>query len=180
MHALSGFSHRWFLVGAVVLIVAIAVATYVLFFRLPPESVTTFTGEYELVLEDYDGNEVGLSDFKRKLLVVHTWASWCPYCGEELQHLQQLKERYGDDITILAVNRAEPEAEAKAFTAQWGIDTSKIEILLDTDDAFYKSIEGYAMPETVFINARGGIVHHQRGPMRLEEVTEKIDMLLGE
>jgi thiol-disulfide isomerase/thioredoxin len=164
----------------VLALLSAAAAIYFYFFYLPPESVDTFTGEYELALKSYDGNEVELSDFRRELLVVHAWASWCVYCGEELKSLVQLKERYGDAVTILAVNRAEPEVDAKAFTDALGLDASKIEILLDRDDAFYKSIEGYAMPETIFITARGEIIHHQRGPMRIDEVVEKIDALIGQ
>jgi thiol-disulfide isomerase/thioredoxin len=180
MRFLSRIPRLYIAIALAVLILVSAVAVYFLFFKLPPESSQSFTGEYGLVLKDYAGNEVELSDFRRELLVVHAWASWCVYCGEELKNLQQLKDRYGEAIRIVAVNRAEPDAEAKAFTDLHGIDTSKIEILLDSTDAFYKSIEGYAMPETIFITTRGEIIHHQRGPMKMDEVTEKIDALIGE
>lgn len=149
------------------------------FFSLPAESVDTFTGEYELSFTDYEGTVVELSEFKRKLLLVHSWASWCPYCGEELQNLAKLKEQFGDEIEILAINRAEPERDARAFTESLGIDSSQVELLFDPDDTFFRSINGYAMPETVFINARGEIVFHQRGPMDINTMTEHILTLMG-
>lgn len=161
------------------LVALIAMGIYWWFFSLPEESAETFTGEYELVLTDYDGNPVELSEYKRDLLVAHVWASWCPYCGEELQNLMRLKEEYGDDVRILAVNRAEPEADAKAFTQALGIDPAAVELLLDPDDAFFKSVGGYAMPETIFINSRGEIIFHQRGPMKVDEVIEQVNALTG-
>jgi len=167
-------------VFAIVLMLAmVAAAIYGIFFKLPPESADTFTGEYGLVLEDYNGNEVALAEFKRELLVVHTWASWCTYCGEELKNLTQLKDKYGEQVTILAVNRAEPESDARQYFESLQIPPEKVQLLQDADDAFYKSIGGYAMPETIFINVRGEIIHHQRGPMKIGEVTEKIDALLA-
>jgi len=162
-----------------VLVALLGAGVYWWFFSLPEESAETFTGEYELVLKNYDGDEIALSEFKRELLVVHVWASWCPYCGEELQNLMRLKGEYGDDVRILAVNRAEPEAEARAFTQSLGIDPMAVELLLDPDDEFFKSMGGYAMPETIFINARGEIIYHQRGPMKVDEVISQVNALIG-
>lgn len=170
--------NRLLLLGLLILVM-IAGGVYWWFFSLPEESADTFTGEYELILEDYDGNPVELAEYKRDLLVAHVWASWCPYCGEELQNLMRLKDEYGDTVRIIAVNRAEPEAEAKAFTRSLGIDPSAVELLLDPEDSFFKSIGGYAMPETIFINARGEIIYHQRGPMKVDEVIAHLDTLIG-
>lgn len=174
------FLKNRFVLSVIALAVIVGlVAVWWFFIRLPPESADTFTGEYELVLEDYDGEEVELSDFKRELMVVNTWASWCPYCGEELQNLQRLKDQYGDEIQILAVNRAEPYEDAKRFMDEWGVDRNKVKLLQDADDSFFTSIGGYAMPETIFINTRGEIVYHQRGPMKIDEVTAQVDALVG-
>ncbi len=171
-------SNRSLIICGVLAAIA-AAGIYWWFFSLPEESAETFTGEYELVLKNYNGDEIELSEYKRELLVVHVWASWCPYCGEELQNLMRIKDEYDDDVRIVAVNRAEPEGEAKAFTQSLGIDPQAVELLLDPDDAFFKSIGGYAMPETIFINARGEIIFHQRGPMKVDEVIAKVNTLIG-
>lgn len=152
-------------------------AAYYFFNNRTPEGMTSFDKNYELVLGTYEGTEVHLSEYKRKLLVIHAWASWCTYCADELRTLARLKDVYGDEVQILAVNRAESQAEAQAFTDPLQLD-GKIEILLDPTDSFYKDIEGYAMPETVFINDSGDILFHQRGPMKLEEVIERINTLV--
>lgn len=142
----------------------------------PRPGTTSFQPSYELVLKDYDGHDVRLSQFKREILVVHSWATWCTYCSDELKNLATLKTKYGDRIEILAPNRAESVYVAKPFTDTLGIG-NKITFLLDPDDAFYKSIQGYAMPETLFINDRGEVFFHQRGPMNIAEVEQKISEL---
>ncbi len=139
----------------------------------------SFDSGYNLTLLDYEGNEVQLSDYRRQVLVVYAWASWCPYCGAELEYLAQLKAVYGDDVEVLAVNRSEPLGEAKAFTDRLTLDHA-VELLLDPTDALYKDIEGYAMPEMLFIDARGEVRFHQRGPIHKEELHAQIKALLAE
>ncbi len=146
---------------------------------VPKEGATTFDEAYDLSLGTYDGTEVDLSDYKHELLVMHTWATWCPYCADELRALSDLKGQYGDQIHIIAVNRAEPMQEAQAFSDALNLP-NKIEILVDPDDAFFKKIGGYAMPETVFINRRGEVFFHQRGPMKMDEVTARLDAMIAD
>src|SRR5437588_233601 len=111
-----------------------------LFFKVPEKAGDkTFAPEFGLVLKDYSGKDVHLYEFRRQILVAYAWASWCTYCGEEMQHLAELKKTYGDKIQILAINRAEPLATAKDFTDKLNTGTD-ITLLLDPDDAFFKSI----------------------------------------
>lgn len=138
---------------------------------------TTFREEYGLVLTDYAGEPVRMSAFRNKVMVAYAWASWCPYCAAELENLGRLKEIFGDEVQIVAVNRGEPLAVAKSYTDT--LKTAGVVLLLDPEDSYFKSIGGYAMPETVFINDRGEILFHQRGPMQFDEVTEKIRQLIG-
>lgn len=111
-------SHRNLFIAILVIVALILVAGALYFFfssePLPDEA--TFREEYALILKDYAGNDVKLSDFRREILIVYAWASWCPYCGKELEYLAELKGRYGDELSIVAVNRAEPLVEAKDFT----------------------------------------------------------------
>ncbi len=176
MHQFHPSKTRIALVAGILAV--IAGLGYYWYSQQPRKGVEAFTETYDLVLGTYEGTEVPLDEYKRSLLVIHSWASWCTYCAEELQNLAKLKDVYGEDVHILAVNRAESMAEARAFTDSLGLG-DKIEILVDPTDSLYKDIEGYAMPETVFINKKGEIIFHQRGPMKVDEVIERIDVLIG-
>lgn len=150
---------------------------YFVFMPEPLPEEATFEDEFALTLTDYDGKDVALSEFEGSVLVVYLFASWCPYCGDEMRALSELKSRYGDEVTILAVNRAEPLVDAKTFTDALGI--SGIVFLMDKEDALYKDIDGYAMPETVFITDDGEVLFHQRGPIKIPELEAKIAELLA-
>ena len=160
-----------------VLLALLGAAYY--FFLMPdplPEEAT-FEDEFALVLTDYDGNDVALADYEDEVLIVYLFASWCPYCGDEMRALADLKSRYGDQVTVLAVNRAEPLVDARSFTDKLGIQG--LIYLLDKEDALYKDIDGYAMPETVFITEDGEVLFHQRGPIKVPELEAKIAELLA-
>jgi thiol-disulfide isomerase/thioredoxin len=157
------------LLGVVLLGIIGAGLYYYITLRIP-EGSETFTETYELELQSLAGETVELSDFRREMLVTHVWASWCPYCAEELRNLARLKSEYGDRIQIVAVNRAEPEADAKRFLKEQGIEDGSVTLLLDGEDAFFKEIGGYAMPETLFTDKRGVVCFHQRGPLSYDDL----------
>lgn len=158
--------------------IVLVIAAGLFYWRYHPRAGTvSFQPTYELVLKDYDGHDVRLTQFKREVLVVHAWATWCSYCADELKNLATLKKKYGDSIVILAPNRAESVQTARPFTDALNLGDS-ITYLLDPNDEFYKSIAGYAMPETLFINDRGEVFFHQRGPMNITEVETMISELI--
>jgi cytochrome c biogenesis protein CcmG/thiol:disulfide interchange protein DsbE len=168
--------HALLATSVIVLICAVLFSRY--FFHVQVKAKdTTFGKEYGLTLTDYSGKDVHLFDYRRKVLIAYAWASWCPYCGAELQDLASLKKSYGDSIAIVAINRGEPLPVAKSFTDRLQ-DTGGIVFLLDPSDSFFKEIGGYAMPEMVFIDAGGAISSHQRGPIQISDVDAKIKELL--
>lgn len=170
---------KMFGVASALALIIIGSVVYMLFFKhRTPDDVPTFGDAYDLVLQNYDGENVRLTEFKGQILVIYSWASWCPYCGDELKNLAMLKEKYGDRIHIVAINRAEPLAVAREFTDAIQLSQALV-FLLDPNDSYYKKIEGYAMPETVFINNYGEVLFHQHGPMQLPEVIERIDQIIG-
>ena len=127
-------------------------------------------------LKDYDGNEVALADFAGKNIIVNSWAVWCPFCVKELKDFAELERELGDSITIIAIDRAESLEKQKSYTDDLGVTDDMI-FLLDPNDSFYRSIGGFSMPETLFVDGEGNILLHKRGPMTLEEMRQKANEL---
>jgi len=131
-----------------------------------------------ITLADYNGNTVSLEEFRGKPLVINSWAVWCPFCRAELADFAALQKEFGDRITVIAIDRQEPLAKAKGFTDELGI-TNDMFFLLNSSDSFYKSIGGFSMPETIFVNGAGEIVAHKRGPMELDEMREHTNKIIS-
>lgn len=128
---------------------------------------------------DLDGNRVTLSQYEGKALVINAWASWCPFCVEELPDFSELAKEFADkDVVVLAVNRRESLNTAKAFLNSVG-NPENIVFLMNSDDSFYRSIGGFSMPETQFYSKSGELVAHKRGFMELREMRSFVEQTLA-
>ncbi|MCH8748242.1 TlpA family protein disulfide reductase [Patescibacteria group bacterium] len=131
----------------------------------------------EFSLPDFDGAQVTLADLAGKPLVVNVWASWCPFCVDELPDFVAAQQQYGDQVIFVAIDRAESSRVAQEYVRELGLGDELL-WLLDLDDSFYIAIGGFSMPETVFVTADGQINFHKRGPMKLDEIIRRTDEIL--
>lgn len=165
------------------LIIALAIAIGIYFYILEWRGVVEIPVPLvaklmpELIFSDYDGKIVNLADFRGKPLVINAWASWCPYCKKELPDFAMLQEEFDARITVIAIDRRETLETAKKYSDELGV-TGKIILLLDPDDSLYKAINGFSMPETIFVDREGFIRYHKRGPMELEEMRRRVGEIL--
>lgn len=169
----------------VLVVAAISVLGYGLFLssRKSVDSALTPAGQTgadlipDLVLKDYNGKPMVLTQFKGKSVIVNSWASWCPFCREELKDFAEIKKEFGDRVQIIAIDRAESLAVAKSYSDELGV-SGELVFLLDPADSFYQSIGGFSMPETIFADEDGEIRIHKRGPMKASEIREKLESIL--
>jgi len=134
------------------------------------ESSQTLVASEETPYTDLSGDTFTFDEFRGKVRVVNTWASWCPFCVAELKDFEVLAAEYAQkEVAVIAVNRKETKEKAQAFLNTVG-SFEHVHFAIDLTDAFYKSVGGFSMPETVFYDAKGNIFLHKRGFMDLEEM----------
>lgn len=64
----------------------------------------------EFDLKDSAGNTVSLADFKGKPLVLHFWASWCPYCKKVQPGLEALVvDNASHDLVLMGISFREDD-----------------------------------------------------------------------
>jgi thiol-disulfide isomerase/thioredoxin len=133
----------------------------------------------DVTLTTLDGGEVTIDEFVgSSVLVVNSWASWCPFCVHELPDLVELQKEFGDQITVIGVNRRESPQETQQYLSELGIEEDLV-YLYDIRDVWYKAIGGFSMPETLFVNSSGETVIHKRGFMDLNEMRDHVNVALG-
>ncbi len=63
-------------------------------------------------LPDVNGNQVSLSDFEGKVLIVAFWTTWCPGCVQEIPHFIDLYDQYKEQgLEIIAISLDEGGAK---------------------------------------------------------------------
>lgn len=160
---------RWPSLGQVVAVILALVCVVGLYMVLTFEPRTEAQPVPNVVLEDMDKNPIALRELVNgKVTIINVWASWCPYCIQELPDFVRLKKAY-PDIVIVALNRKESQKEVQEYVRKNGIK-NELTVLLDQDDEFYHAINGVGMPETVVVNQQGFIVAHRHGPMSFAEM----------
>ena len=172
-----------FVLGAVLL--AAAWYTYQNYLQSGPvaEDSAAFTSlgvTTEAAYTDVDGNPVNLSEYLGKTLIVYSWASWSPFSAADLETLSLLASQYSSEqVVILAINRAESKEIAASFLRVNGIKDG-VQLVLDKDDVFYKSINGFSMPETVVFDKAGDIVLQHRGAVVEDRISVAVDQALAQ
>lgn len=129
---------------------------------------------------DIDGNEVKLSDFYGKPIVLNFWASWCSPCQYEMPHFQTLYDELGEEVQFIMLNLADGYQETVEKASEF-IESNQytFPVYYDTNlDAAFKYAV-YSIPVTYFINSDGEIVETHRGIFEKEEdLREEIDNLM--
>jgi thiol-disulfide isomerase/thioredoxin len=134
----------------------------------------------DFTVYDADGNEVRLSDFVGKPVVLNFWASWCGPCQGEMPDFQQMYQQYGDEIQFMMVNLTDGSREtvssASAFVKNKGYT---FPVFYDTDLDAATVYGVYSIPITILIDAQGSYVAHAAGAVTADALQMGIDMLKG-
>lgn len=131
----------------------------------------------DFTLQTLDGTTVSLSDFRGRPAIVYFWATWCPYCRHDAPAHRAFMERFGDQVTYLALNLREPADKVRAYREEFaarGIPLLRTE-LLDRHGRIYDLYRATGTPETWIIDAQGRAVRHLVGPSRFEDLVAAVE-----
>jgi peroxiredoxin len=130
----------------------------------------------DFTLKDLDGNEVSLTDYRGKIVILNFWAVWCQYCVEEMPDFDELDKELQEagDAVILAVNVQEPYDTVRSFVDESDIS---LKVLLDEDGYAANSLYGVrGYPTTFIVNSDGSLYTYLMGKADIETMRTVIDM----
>lgn len=133
----------------------------------------------DFTVYDGEGNEVRLSDYQGKPVIINFWASWCGPCKSEMPEFQAAYEEYGQEIEFLMVNLTdgyrETQEKAEEYLEEQGY-TFPVYFDTDSDAAITYGVMG--IPTTYFIDAEGNAVAAAASALDGETLQIGIDMVL--
>lgn len=131
----------------------------------------------DFVVYDYDGNEVRLSDYKGKPVVLNFWATWCYYCMEEMPDFNKASINH-PEVQFLMVNATDGVQETLENAKKY-IDSNDYNFtaVYDTQLSAVYSYGINSFPATFFINAEGELVAYGTGMMGYDTVEKGIGMI---
>jgi len=112
-----------------------------------------------ITLYSLNGSKVTLpDDYKGKVVVIHFWASWCPYCIKEIAAIESIYKKYGDkELAPFSINVGESRDAINRYIANTAVTYT---ILLDSDKQASKQYWITGVPMT-FVADKSGVLRYK-------------------
>lgn len=112
-------------------------------------------------IETLDGQLITLESLKGSVVLVNTWATWCPPCVMEMPGFQRVYEEYKDQgFTVLGISRDQGSPDlVRAFLRQNRI-TYPVAMAWQTS---LEDFESGTLPTSFLIGRDGRIKHRVEG-----------------
>jgi len=114
-------------------------------------------------LKNLKGEDISLSQFRGRKVVLNFWASWCTPCKVELPHFQTVWDKFssGDDVIMLTVAGSQSdEDQIRSFITNGNYTFL---VCLDPGEDAFNRYELTSIPRTYFIDKDGVIRRIQQG-----------------
>ncbi len=136
---------------------------------------------FDFTVYDAQGNEVKLSDFYGKPIIINFWTTWCPYCVEEMPIFEQAYQKYGSEIQFLMIDcvdgQQETQAMGESFIQEKGFT---FPVYYDTQGGASATYQVYSLPTSVFIDKDSYVVVYYPGAFTADMLQQGIDYILTE
>ena len=128
-------------------------------------------------LKDMHGDDVVLSSYKGKVMILNFWATWCGPCKAEIPDLVRLQEQYRDDLVVLGFSVDDTPEKMKPYATEYKINYP---LLVgngreDVQDAYGPL---WGIPVSVIIDREGKIAKKHSGIASREQFEREIKPLL--
>ncbi|WP_121612165.1 peroxiredoxin family protein [Mesobacillus foraminis] len=143
-----------------------------------PEGLEVKNRAPDFTLQTLNGDEVKLSDYRGKKVLLNFWATWCPPCKAEMPYMQEMYDKYKKEgFEILAVNSTvteKSEKDVSEFVKKYELSFL---IPMDEKNRVSSDYEILAYPTSFFIDANGVIRSKSVGGMTKEFLEKEIKKL---
>lgn len=192
---------KWILlfVGLVVLIILAAVTYNALLetrispetpkssIQTPPtaqntEQTSPTTGKLDNPIDfsitDSNGNEVSVSDFYGKPIVINFWASWCPPCKAELPDFEKVYAEVQGEVVFMMVDLVDGSRETLEKGAIfWHNNSYTMPVFFDLTGEASNLLKISAIPTTIFLDRDGLLISKNTGMITEEVLRQGIESI---
>ena len=109
----------------------------------------------DFTLPALNGGSLSLHDFRRQVVVLNFWATWCPPCVDEAPGLERFAEQMRHQgVAVMGVSVDEDVEALQTFAAQQHLSFL---ILRDPDQSIAHRYGTFKFPETYIVDQDGKV-----------------------
>ncbi|HKI77492.1 MAG TPA: TlpA disulfide reductase family protein [Ignavibacteriaceae bacterium] len=128
-------------------------------------------------LETTQGNNVKLSDYRGKVVIVDFWATWCGPCRRGIPDLVQLQKNYKDELVVIGISLdTDTRSDVEPFVKEFGINYP---IVYGNNEVVHNYGDIQAIPTSFVINQKGEIVTSFVGLQNVDNYANIINKLIS-
>jgi cytochrome c biogenesis protein CcmG, thiol:disulfide interchange protein DsbE len=128
---------------------------------------------FSLPVLGHSGQQVALSDYAGRPLIVNFFASWCDPCKKETPLLARFYRSEHGKVAIVGLDENDVRVNAIAFTRAEGVSYP---VGWDPSTTAASAYGVSALPQTFFLDARHRIVDRVFGAVTLAELSKGISL----
>ncbi len=130
----------------------------------------------QAVFTNLDGEEVSMSEFKGKVVMIDFWETWCKPCLASFPTLQELQEEYPESFVVLAVTPGftDSREDARKFADNHDYEFT---YLMDSN-GLHQDLEVQGIPFKVFVDANGEFIRKEMGSFGPDEDYKKVKEII--
>ena len=131
----------------------------------------------DFTLPGLEGKPATLSALRGRAVVLTFFASWCHPCEQDMPILERAQHDAGPRIAVVGVNYRDFPDDTRAFVRRLGVTFPTL-IEDSTDNPVAARYDVHAMPDTLFIDARGVVRERLFGQTSRHDLESALNALL--
>lgn len=129
---------------------------------------------FSLTALGQQGQQVSLSQYTGRPVIVNFWASWCEPCQEETPLLASWYKQQHGHVVLLGLDENDVAADALKFAAAKGVSYP---MGFDPNVTVPPAYGVDGLPQTFFLNAEHRIVDHVLGAVTKAELAKGVRLM---